>query len=137
MFEKNVIYSSKSLSDITEITICAEIRHLIQTWRKTNNLPIDYVIPSVYVYFKNPIIKTALIEGICEANNKDHLFKLCQIDKVIFKELPSNIINSLSKEYDFYIWSALGGTMAYGDVIQDNPKSITDTVCKEYFTTYF
>ena len=138
MFEKNLIYSSKPLSDITEITVCAEIRHVIQSWRKENNLPIDFVIPTLYVYYTNPIIKTALIEGVCEANNKDHLFKLCQVDKVIFKT-PEGVTQDPHhyNSYDFFCWSPMGGTIGYGNVIKDNPKDITDSVCKKLFTTYF
>ena len=65
--------------------IGAEVRNAIQNWRKANKLPLDFHVPTLYVYYTKEIMKTALIEGVTEASPKTpHLFELCLVDNVEF-----------------------------------------------------
>ena len=133
MYEHDVIYDSQPSPGIPEETVCAEIRHVIQNWRKENKLPIDYVIPTLYVNFKEPVIKSAIIMGKSDMTG-DHVCKLCQISKVLFcADVPAGV----PAEQDFYCWSPLGGTVGYGNVVSCNEKDLIKCINNKYITTYF
>ena len=143
MFRQNLLYTKNRQDGI--ICIAAEIRHLIQNWRKKNNLPIDFRVPTLKVWYDDEhciaesAITTALIEGQTEANNKTHLFELCQVDNVEFDLLKNYrtcydttrkddklVLDELHgiRHHDFYFWSPLGGTLGYGNVLDDTRGDI-------------
>lgn len=125
------IYKTRDTLFTNNLALCAvnaEIRNVIQNWRKENELPIDYKVPTLYVYFKEPIIKSALIDGRTHAIDNTHLFKLCQIENVEFKEL----INGGDK-FDFYCWSPLGGTIGHGNVLNDTKNVIKTAIENKYY----
>lgn len=126
IYQKNPTALTKNCA-----TICinAEIRNIIQNWRKENKLPIDYVIPTLYVYFKEPIIKTALIEGKTSAQDETHLFELCQVSNVIV--MTPNYEDTYTD--DFYCWSPNGGTVGHGNVLDDKQKVIKNAIEKKAF----
>ena len=109
--------------NVATITIAAEIRNLIQNWCKENKLPIDFRVPCLKVYFTEPIIKTAMIEGITEAQTDKHLFEACQVNSVEFEkpmlETGNPKYEPLCKKWDIVFWSPLGGTIGYGNVLDD------------------
>ena len=117
------VYSGKKNVNCITAMIGAEIRNAIQNWRKENKLPMDFRIPTLYVYFKEEIIKTALIEGITDANPKNpHLFELCLVDNVelvnpndelnISKAASERWANFLNfNKHNLIFWSPLGGSI--------------------------
>lgn len=131
-----ILYTTKKkeLNPITAM-IGAEIRSAIQNWRKQNNLPIDYRIPTLKVYFKNPIIKTALIEGYSDVGTNVHLFETCLIDEV---EFDNNV--TCTDEADLYFWSPLGGNVGYCSPLKNNSKNIQkmvdETIEKKLYNEY-
>ena len=133
----------------------AEIRNAIQNWRKENKLPLDFHVPTLYVYYTKEIIKTTLIEGTTDANtNNPHLFELCLIDNVKYihplEEVQfidtrnrrwHNILNGIQlKDYDLIFWSPLGGTIGVCDCLKGNApniqKELDITIKKGYFNHY-
>lgn len=116
MGSKMFIYNKNPEFNPATISIAAEVRNVIQNWRKENSLPIDFHVPTLYVWFKEPIIKSALVEGRCEATSHIHVFEICQVDKVEFVE-PFGF-DEISN-YDFVCWSPLGGTIGKGNVLAD------------------
>ena len=149
------VYSGKKNVNCITAMIGAEIRNAIQNWRKENKLPMDFRIPTLYVYFKEEIIKTALIEGITDANPKNpHLFELCLVDNVKYinplEEMPivdtrnkrwHNILNGIQlKDYDLIFWSPLGGSIGVCDCLKGNTpniqKEVDVAIEKEYYNKY-
>lgn len=130
-----LVYNGKREVNCFTAMLGAEIRNAIQNWRKENKLPIDFRIPTLYVYYKDEIIKTVLIEGITDTFTKQHLFELCLVDKVEFH----NIIQ-LGHEYDLVFWSPLGGTIGHCDCLHGNTQNIQkelDVVIeKQYYNKY-
>lgn len=130
----------------------AEIRNAIQNWRKENKLPIDFRVPTLYVYCTQEILQTTLIEGITDANpNNPHLFELCLVDKVEWvnpreelnisasaAERWKNFINF--DKHDLIFWSPLGGSIGYCDCLKGNApniqKELDNTIKKQYFNHY-
>lgn len=132
------IYNNEKTKNYSVITamIASEIRAAIQNWRKANRLPIDYRIPTLYVFFEADIIKTALVEGITDVGTKVHLFETCLVDKVEFKE-PH--IAGL-EPHDFVFWSPLGGTFGYSDCLHGNTPNIQkelDTCIKDCLYNHY
>ena len=150
------IYNNEKKKNHSVVTamIGSEIRAAIQNWRKENKLPIDFRIPTLYMYFTKPIIKTAVVEGVTDVGTANHLFETCLIDKVEFMnpldEVQmvdtrnprwNNILDGLQlKDYDVIFWSPLGGTIGFANPTKDNVKIIqkeVDTaVEKEYYNHY-
>jgi hypothetical protein len=146
------VYSSKKNVNCITAMIGAEIRNAIQNWRKENKLPMDFRIPTLYVYFKEEIIKTALIEGITDANPKNpHLFELCLVDNVEFVNPNDelNISKSASErwanflnfnKHDLIFWSPLGGSIGVCDCLKGNTpniqKEVDVAIEKEYYNKY-
>lgn len=146
------VYNSKKEVNCMTAMLGAEIRNAIQNWRKENKLPIDYRVPTLYVYYTNEIIKTTLIEGITDANpNNPHLFELCLVDKVEWVNPREELHISASaaerwKDYinfdkhDLIFWSPLGGTIGYCDCLKGNApniqKELDITIEKGYSNHY-
>ena len=132
------IYNNEKKKNHSVVTamIGSEIRAAIQNWRKENKLPIDFRIPTLYMYFTKPIIKTAVVEGVTGVGTTNHLFETCLIDKVEFMEPDEGF----SREHDVIFWSPLGGTIGFANPTKDNVKIIqkeVDTaVEKEYYNHY-
>lgn len=132
------IYNSKKEVNCITAMLGAEIRNAIQNWRKENKLPIDFHVPTLYVYYTKEIIKTTLIEGVTDANIKNpHLFELCLVDNVEFIK-PSFDLD-LDK-HDLIFWSPLGGTVGKCDCLKGNApniqKELDITIDKEYYNHY-
>lgn len=137
------IYNNEIRNIDTNITamIGSEIRAAIQNWRKENKLPIDFRIPSLYVYFTKDIIKTALVEGFTDVGTKVHLFETCLVDKVVFmdpreevttvdttKPRWNKILNGVQLvDHDLIFWSPLGGSIGFVNPTKGN----TDNIQKE------
>lgn len=149
------IYSKNKEMNCVTAMLGAEIRNAIQNWRKENKLPLDFHVPTLYVYYTKEIIKTALIEGHTDANpNNPHLFELCLVDNVKYinplEEMPTvdtrnkmwhNILNGIQlKDYDLIFWSPLGGTVGVCDCLKGNAtniqKELDITIEKGYFNHY-
>lgn len=149
------IYSKNKEMNCVTAMLGAEIRNVIQNWRKENKLPLDFHVPTLYVYYTKEIIKTALIEGHTDANpNNPHLFELCLIDNVKFinplEEIQfldtrnkrwNNILNGVElKDYDLIFWSPLGGTIGVCDCLKGNASNIQKeldiTIKNDYFNHY-
>lgn len=132
--------------------IGAEVRNAIQNWRKENKLPMDFHIPTLYVYYTKEIVKTALIEGVTDANPKNpHLFELCLVDKVEFVYPRDELGFSKTQEdrwkdflnfdkHDLIFWSPLGGSIGVCDCLKGNAtniqKELDITIKKGYFSHY-
>jgi hypothetical protein len=129
----------------------AEIRNAIQNWRKENKLPIDFRIPTLYVYYKDEIIKTVLIEGITDTFTKQHLFELCLVDNVEFVRPRDEIGFSKAQEdrwkdfldfdkHDLIFWSPLGGSIGVCDCLKGNTpniqKELDIVIDNHYYNTY-
>jgi len=132
------IYNSKKEVNCMTAMLGAEIRNAIQNWRKENKLPIDFHVPTLYVYYTKEIIKTTLIEGVTDANTKNpHLFELCLVDNVEYIK-PSFDLD-LDK-HDLIFWSPLGGTVGKCDCLKGNApniqKELDITIDKEYYNHY-
>lgn len=137
------VYNSEIRNIDTNITamIGSEIRAAIQNWRKENKLPIDFRIPTLYVYFTKDIIKTSLVEGFTDVGTKVHLFETCLVDKVVFmdpreevaildttKPRWNKILNGVQLvDHDLIFWSPLGGSIGFANPTKGN----TDNIQKE------
>lgn len=138
------VYNSEIRNIDTNITamIGSEIRAAIQNWRKENKLPIDFRIPTLYVYFTKDIIKTALVEGFTDVGTKVHLFETCLVDKVVFmdpreevaildttKPRWNKILNGVQLvDYDLIFWSPLGGSIGFANPTKGNADNIQKEV---------
>lgn len=138
------VYNSKIRNIDTNITamIGSEIRAAIQNWRKENKLPIDFRIPTLYVYFTKDIIKTALVEGFTDVGTKVHLFETCLVDKVVFmdprdevaivdttKPRWNKILNGVQLvDHDLIFWSPLGGSIGFANPTKGNADNIQKEV---------
>lgn len=122
MFFENILYlNNNNEHNLITHMLGAELRNAIQNWRKLNNLPIDFNIPTLNVYFTEPILKTVLIEGICD-HSHEHLANICLINKIIFKEVDKKVLET--SNHDIYFWSDLGGTIGFSDLLKNNEKKI-------------
>lgn len=132
------IYNNEKKKNHAVVTamIGSEIRAAIQNWRKENKLPINFRIPTLYMYFTKPIIKTAVVEGITDIGTTNHLFETCLIDKVEFMEPDEDI----SKDNDVIFWSPLGGSVGFANPTRGNvdiiQKEVDLTIEKEYYNHY-
>lgn len=138
------VYNSEIRNIDTNITamIGSEIRAAIQNWRKENKLPIDFRIPTLYVYFTKDIIKTALVEGFTDVGTKAHLFETCLVDKVVFmdprdevaivdttKPRWNKILNGVQLvDHDLIFWSPLGGSIGFANPTKGNADNIQKEV---------
>lgn len=138
------VYNNEIRSIDTNITamIGSEIRAAIQNWRKENKLPIDFRIPTLYVYFTKDIIKTALVEGFTDVGTKVHLFETCLVDKVVFmdpreevaildttKPRWNKILNGVQLvDHDLIFWSPLGGSIGFANPTKGNADNIQKEV---------
>lgn len=138
------VYNSEIRNIDTNITamIGSEIRAAIQNWRKENKLPIDFRIPTLYVYFTKDIIKTALVEGFTDVGTKVHLFETCLVDKVVFmdpreevttldttKPRWNKILNGVQLvDHDIIFWSPLGGSIGFANPTKGNADNIQKEV---------
>ena len=150
------IYNNEKKKNHSVVTamIGSEIRAAIQNWRKENKLPIDFRIPTLYVYFTKDIIKTSLVEGFTDVGTKVHLFETCLVDKVVFmdpreevatvdttKPRWNKILNGVQLvDHDLIFWSPLGGSIGFANPTKDNVKIIQKevdlTIEKEYYNHY-
>lgn len=132
------IYNNEKKKNHSVVTamIGSEIRAAIQNWRKENKLPINFRIPTLYMYFTKPIIKTAVVEGVTDIGTTNHLFETCLIDKVEFMEPDEDI----SRDNDIIFWSPLGGSIGFANPTKDNvkiiQKEVDATIEKEYYNHY-
>jgi len=132
------IYNNEKKKNHSVVTamIGSEIRAAIQNWRKENKLPINFRIPTLYMYFTKPIIKTAVVEGVTDIGTTNHLFETCLIDKVEFMEPDEDI----SRDNDVIFWSPLGGSIGFANPTKDNvkiiQKEVDATIEKEYYNHY-
>jgi hypothetical protein len=146
-----LVYNGKREVNCFTAMLGAEIRNAIQNWRKENKLPIDFRIPTLYVYYKDEIIKTVLIEGITDTFTKQHLFELCLVDKVEWVNPREELGISVSadgrwKDYinfdkhDLLFWSPLGGTIGHCDCLHGNTpniqKELDVVIEKQYYNKY-
>ena len=138
------VYNNEIRNIDTNITamIGSEIRAAIQNWRKENKLPIDFRIPTLYVYFTKDIIKTALVEGFTDVGTKVHLFETCLVDKVVFidpreevttvdttKPRWNKILNDVQfVDHDLIFWSPLGGSIGFANPTKGNADNIQKEV---------
>lgn len=138
------VYNSEIRNIDTNITamIGSEIRAAIQNWRKENKLPIDFRIPTLYVYFTKDIIKTSLVEGFTDVGTKVHLFETCLVDKVVFmdpreevttvdttKPRWNKIFNGVQLvDHDLIFWSPLGGSIGFANPTKGNADNIQKEV---------
>ena len=138
------VYNSEIRNIDTNITamIGSEIRAAIQNWRKENKLPIDFRIPTLYVYFTKDIIKTSLVEGFTDVVTKVHLFETCLVDKVVFmdpreevaildttKPHWNKILNGVQLvDHDLIFWSPLGGSIGFANPTKGNADNIQKEV---------
>lgn len=138
------VYNNEIRSIDTNITamIGSEIRAAIQNWRKENKLPIDFRIPTLYVYFTKDIIKTSLVEGFTDVGTKVHLFETCLVDKVVFmdpreevatvdttKSRWNKILNGIQLvDHDLIFWSPLGGSIGFANPTKGNADNIQKEV---------
>lgn len=139
------IYNNEKKKNHSVVTamIGSEIRAAIQNWRKENKLPIDFRIPTLYMYFTKPIIKTALVEGITDVGTTNHLFETCLIDKVEFMEPDESISRDNDVIFwsnDIIFWSPLGGSVGFANPTRGNvdiiQKEVDTTIEKEYYNHY-
>lgn len=138
------VYNNEIRNIDTNITamIGSEIRAAIQNWRKENKLPIDFRIPTLYVYFTKDIIKTTLVEGFTDVGTKVHLFETCLVDKVVFmdpreevaildttKPRWNKILNGVQLvDHDIIFWSPLGGSIGFANPTKGNADNIQKEV---------
>ena len=113
----------KDLYSLVPEMIGAEVRALIQNWRKANGLTIDQHIPTLKFYFSDPIFKTVFREGLSAVGEKKHFLELCLVDCAEFVEPPFEI-RELCKDDDIIFWSPLGGTVGHGKVLSGNTKNL-------------
>ena len=113
----------KDINSLVPEMIGAEIRALIQNWRKANGLTIDQHIPNLKFYFEDPIFITVFREGLSAVGEKKHFLELCLVDCAEFAE-PPFAIKELCKDDDIIFWSPLGGTVGHGKVLSGNTKNL-------------
>ena len=113
----------KDLYSLVPEMIGAEVRALIQNWRKANGLTIDQHIPNLKFYFEDPIFITVFREGLSAVGEKKHFLELCLVDCAEFAEPPFEI-RELCKDDDIIFWSPLGGTVGHGKVLTGNTKNL-------------
>lgn len=149
------IYRKNKEMNCVTAMLGAEVRNAIQNWRKENKLPLDFHVPTLYVYYTKEIMKTVLIEGVTDSNlNNPHLFELCLVDNVEFvnplEEMPNvdtrnkrwhNILNGIQlKDYDLIFWCPLGGSIGVCDCLKGNApiiqKQVDEAIKKNYFNLY-
>lgn len=146
------IYRKNKEMNCVTAMIGAEVRNAIQNWRKANKLPLDFRVPTLCVYYTKEIMKTALIEGITDANpNNPHLFELCLVDNVEFVNPINELGISKSQEerwkdflnfdkHDLIFWSPLGGSIGVCDCLSGNAsviqKQVDEAISKNYFNLY-
>lgn len=124
----------KDLYSLVPEMIGAEVRALIQNWRKANGLTIDQHIPTLKFYFNDPIFKTVFRDGLSAVGEKKHFLELCLVDCAEFDEPPFEI-RELCKDDDIIFWSPLGGTVGHGKVLSGNTKNLQkelDEVIKKH-----
>ena len=124
----------KDLYSLVPEMIGAEVRALIQNWRKANGLTIDQHIPTLKFYFSDPIFKTVFREGLSAVGEKKHFLELCLVNCAEFAEPPFEI-RELCKDDDIIFWSPLGGTVGHGKVLSGNTKNLQkelDEVIKKH-----
>ena len=141
----NTLYVKNPEFNSATITVAAELRNLIQTWRKENRLPIDFRVPTLNIWYSDEIITTAIREGRTEAKNYTHICELCQVDKVV-RYNDEEVIESLKytgldipaicRENDVIVWSNLGGTIKFGSVLFDSLKLVKDASEHHYYEKY-
>lgn len=134
------IYRKNKEMNCVTAMIGAEVRNAIQNWRKANKLPLDFRVPTLCVYYTKEIMKTALVEGITDANpNNPHLFELCLVDNVEFVRPADELGISKSQEtrwkdyldfdkHDLIFWSPLGGSIGVCDCLKGNAPIIQKQV---------
>ena len=113
----------KDLEALIPEMLGAEVRALIQNWRKANKLSIDQRIPTLKFYWTNPIFKTVFIEGLSGVGENKHFLDLCLVDRAEF-EKPTEDILDLCKDDDILFWSPLGGTIGHGKILSGNTPNI-------------
>ena len=146
------IYRKNKEMNCVTAMIGAEVRNAIQNWRKANKLPLDFRVPTLCVYYTKEIMKTALIEGITDANPKNpHLFELCLVDNVEFVSPRDELCILKSQEerwkefldfdkHDLIFWSPLGGSIGVCDCLSGNASviqnQVDEAISKNYFNLY-
>lgn len=129
----------KDLEALIPEMLGAEIRALIQNWRKANKFSIDQRIPTLKFYWTNPVFKTVFIEGLSGVGENKHFLDLCLVDKAEF-EKPSEIILDLCKDDDILFWSPLGGTIGHGKILSGNTpniqKELDAVLNRKYYNEY-
>ena len=120
---KNKEKLHKDLESLIPEMLGAEVRALIQNWRKANKLSIDQRIPTLKFYWTNPIFKTVFIEGLSGVGENKHFLDLCLVDSAEF-EKPTEDILDLCKDDDILFWSPLGGTIGHGKILSGNTPNI-------------
>jgi hypothetical protein len=120
---KNKEKLHKDLEALIPEMLGAEVRALIQNWRKANKLSIDQRIPTLKFYWTNPIFKTVFIEGLSGVGENKHFLDLCLVDRAEF-EKPTEDILDLCKDDDILFWSPLGGTIGHGKILSGNTSNI-------------
>lgn len=146
------IYRKNKEMNCVTAMIGAEVRNAIQNWRKSNKLPLDFHVPTLCVYYTKEIMKTALIEGVTDANPKNqHLFELCLVDNVEFVYPRYELCYSKAQgdrwkdfldfdKHDLIFWSPLGGTVGVCDCLSGNApviqKKVDEAISKNYFNLY-
>ena len=120
---KNKEKLHKDLEALIPEMLGAEVRALIQNWRKANKLSIDQRIPTLKFYWTNPIFKTVFIEGLSGVGENKHFLDLCLVDSAEF-EKPTEEILDLCKDDDILFWSPLGGTIGHGKILSGNTPNI-------------
>jgi len=124
----------KDIYSLVPEMIGAEVRALIQNWRKANGLTIDQHIPTLKFYFNDPIFKTVFREGLSAVGEKKHFLELCLVDCAEF-DAPPFEIRELCKDDDIIFWSPLGGTVGHGKILSGNTKNLQkelDEVIKKH-----
>lgn len=130
---KNKDVLHKSIESLIPEMIGAELRALIQNWRKANGFAIDQHIPVLKFWFANPIFKPVFVEGLSGVGENKHFLDLCLVDSAEY-EMPDAEVMSLYSNDDIIFWSPLGGTVGHGSPLHGNTKNIQkeiDTVLNE------
>ena len=108
----------KDLEALIPEMLGAEIRALIQNWRKANKFSI---------------------EGLSGVGENKHFLDLCLVDKAEF-EKPSEKILDLCKDDDILFWSPLGGTIGHGKILSGNTpniqKELDAVLNRKYYNEY-
>ena len=129
----------KDLEALIPEMLGAEVRALIQNWRKANKLSIDQRIPTLKFYWTNPIFKTVFIEGLSGVGENKHFLDLCLVDRAEF-EKPTEDILDLCKDDDILFWSPLGGTIGHGKILSGNTpniqKELDAVLTRKYYNEY-